>query len=237
MPRTIVKLDFAAVLQGQYLKWLAVGALHTIGLFTLALVFAFALAVLLVAVRSIPLRITEWLVAAYVNYHRNVPTLVQLFVWYFGVPQLLPAEVSGWINDHEGEFAFALVALSLNAAAYMSEDLRSGLCSIPTGQVEGARALGLSYVQAMRDVLLPQAIRIAVPPLINQSLTLFKTTSLAMAIGVAEMTYSSRQIENETYRTFETYAIASAFYLAFSFSIMLAGWWYERARPGARVAR
>jgi polar amino acid transport system permease protein len=87
----------------------------------------------------------------------------------------------------------------------------------------------------MRDVVVPQAIRVAVPSLINQALNLFKTTSLAMAIGVAEMTYASRQIENETYRTFETFAIASAFYLAVSFTIMYAGYWYNRrflqARP------
>jgi polar amino acid transport system permease protein len=230
-----VKFDFAAVLHGQYLQWLAAGALHTLALFALALVSGFALAVLLVGIRSLQLRVLEWLVAAYVNYHRNVPTLVQLFVWYFGIPQVLPAAVSGWMNDHNGEFAYALIALSLNAAAYMSEDLRSGLRSIAKDHVEGARALGLSYVQAMRDVLLPQAIRVAVPPLINQSLNLFKTTSLAMAIGVAEMTYASRQIENETYRTFETYAIASAFYLALSFSIMFAGWWYDRTRLRVRV--
>lgn len=226
----MIKLDFAAVLHGQYLQWLASGALNTLALFLLALVFAFIFAVLLVLARSLPARFVEWLVSAYVNYHRNVPTLVQIFVWYFGVPQLLPAGLSGWINDHNGEFIFALIALSLNASAYISEDLRSGLRSIAKDQVEAARALGLSYVQTMRDVLLPQAIRVAAPSLINQSLNLFKTTSLAMAIGVAEMTYASRQIENETYRTFETFAIASAFYLLVSFSIMLTGYWYDRRR-------
>jgi polar amino acid transport system permease protein len=223
-----MNLNFGAVLSGQYLQWLVSGALHTLALFVMALVLAFVLAVALALVRSLALRPLEWLVAGYVNYHRNVPTLVQLFVWYFGIPQLLPTSVSGWINDHNGEFVYALIALSLNSAAYISEDLRSGLRSIARDQVEGARALGLSYTQAMRDVLLPQAIRVAVPSLINQSLNLFKTTSLAMAIGVAEMTYASRQIENETYRTFETFAIASAFYLIVSFAIMLTGFWYDR---------
>lgn len=224
----MIKLDFGAVLQGQYLQWLVNGALTTLALFSLALVCAFFLAVFLLVVRSLPSKLFEWLVAAYVNYHRNVPTLVQLFVWYFGVPQLLPVSVGSWINDHNGEFIFALIALSLNAAAYISEDLRSGVRSVAKGQEEAARALGLSYLQAMRDVVLPQAVRVAVPSLINQSLNLFKTTSLAMAIGVAEMTYASRQIENETYRTFETFAIASAFYLLISFAIMLTGHWYNR---------
>jgi polar amino acid transport system permease protein len=224
----MIKFDFGAILQGQYLQWLITGAVNTLTLFVVALACAFIIAVLLVVVRSLPFWPLEWAVAAYVNYHRNVPTLVQIFVWYFGVPQLLPASVSDWINNHNGEFVFALIALSLNAAAYISEDLRSGLRSIAKDQMEAARALGLSYGQAMRDVLLPQAIRVAVPALINQSLNLFKTTSLAMAIGVAEMTYSSRQIENETYRTFETFALASAFYLVVSFAIMLLGTWYNR---------
>jgi polar amino acid transport system permease protein len=163
-----------------------------------------------------------------VAYHRNVPTLVQLFVWYFGAPQLLPSGATAWVNDHNGEFLFAFIALSLNAAAYLSEDLRSGVRSIARGQMEAARALGLGYGQSMLYVILPQAIRVSVPALINQALILFKTTSLAMAIGVAEMTYSSRQIENETYRTFETFTLATAFYMVVSFGIMLTGYWYSR---------
>jgi polar amino acid transport system permease protein len=227
------QLDFGAVLRGQYLEWLLSGAAVALGLFLLSLLCGFTLAVVLIGVRSLPGRVWDRMVAAYVAYHRNVPTLVQLFVWYFGAPQLLPAAASGWINNHNGEFLFALIALSLNAAAYLSEDLRSGVRSIARGQVEAARALGLGYVQTMLHVVLPQAIRVAVPALINQALILFKTTSLAMAIGVAEMTYASRQIENETYRTFETFTIATAFYIVVSFGIMLTGHWYDR-RHAAR---
>jgi polar amino acid transport system permease protein len=221
-------LDFGAVLRGQYLHWLLSGAAVALALFLLALVCGFALAVLLMGVRSLPGRFFDRAVAGYVAYHRNVPTLVQLFVWYFGAPQLLPAQASSWINNHNGEFLFALVALSLNAAAYLTEDLRSGVRSIARGQVEAARALGLGNAQTMLYVVLPQAVRVAVPALINQALILFKTTSFAMAIGVAEMTYASRQIENETYRTFETFTVATTFYMLFSFAIMLTGYWYDQ---------
>lgn len=229
-------LDFSAVLQGQYLDWLIKGALTTLWLFATAWVCAFVLAIILVALRMLQLRPLEWLISAFVNYHRNVPGLVQIFVWYFGIPELLPALITDFINNHNGEFIFALVAISLNSAAYMSEDLRSGMRSVAGTQLEAARALGLNYVQSMRDVLLPQAIRISVPPLVNQSLSLFKSTSLAMAIGVAEMTYSSRQIENETYRTFETFALASIFYLLMSWTIMAAGAYYNNRnlKSGAR---
>lgn len=223
----MINLDFGAVLQGQYLDWLIGGAFTSLGLFATSWICAFALAVIIVALRALDFAPLEWVIAAYVNYHRNVPGLVQIFVWYFGVPELLPSSITGFINEHNGEFIFALIALFLNAAAYMSEDLRSGLRSVATTQMEAARALGLSYVQTMRDVLLPQAIRVSVAPLVNQSLSLFKSTSLAMAIGVAEMTYSSRQIENETYRTFETFAIASIFYLVMSWTIMAVGAYYN----------
>jgi polar amino acid transport system permease protein len=223
----MLHLDFGAVLHGQYLTWLINGALQTIYLFGAAWIAAMLLALMLVSLRALELRPLEWLIAAYVNYHRNVPGLVQIFVWYFGVPELLPSWITNYINDHNGEFIFALIALSLNAAAYMSEDLRSGLRSVAGTQMEAARALGLSYAQTMRDVLLPQAVRVSVPPLINQSLSLFKSTSLAMAIGVAEMTYASRQIENETYRTFETFALASVFYLVMSWAIMALGAYYN----------
>jgi polar amino acid transport system permease protein len=224
-------LDFDAVVQGPYLRWLVSGAATTIGLFAASLACGFVVAVVLAGIRSFPSSALQGVVAGYVNYHRNVPTLVQLFVWYFGVPQLLPPAASGWINAHNGEFLFAFIALSLNVAAYLSEDLRSGLRAISVHQAAAARALGMQHVQVLRHVLMPQAVRFVVPSLINQSLTLFKTTSLAMAIGVGEMTYASRQIENETYRTFETYAVASAFYLAFSFAIMLAGAVYSRRYP------
>lgn len=227
----MLSLNFDAVLRGQYLHWLLAGAATTIVLFAASLACGFVLAVLLAGIRSLPSRALQAVIAGYVNYHRNVPTLVQLFVWYFGVPQLLPPAVDGWINANGGEFIFATIALSLNAAAYLSEDLRSGLRAISKHQAEAARALGMRHVQVLRHVLLPQAFHVVVPSLINQSLTLFKTTSLAMAIGVAEMTYASRQIENETYRTFETYALASGFYLAVSFAIMLAGAVYVRRHP------
>lgn len=222
------RLDFSVVLRGQYLEWLLSGAGVALGLFVLSLIIGFAIAFLLIGVRSLSGRLWDGVVAAFVAYHRNVPTLVQLFVWYFAAPQVLPTAVSDWINDHNGEFLFALIALSLNAGAYLSEDLRSGIRAIPPGQNEAARTLGLGHAQALLYVILPQAVRISVPALINQALILFKTTSLAMAIGVAEMTYTTRQIENETYRTFEVFTIATLFYIVVSFGIMLIGYWYNR---------
>jgi polar amino acid transport system permease protein len=228
-----LKLDFTTILKGVYLDLLVQGAGVTIALFVLALLFALAIATVLTAVRASGFRALEWLVAAYVAYHRNVPLLVQLFVWYFGIPQILPLAVQTWINTQNSEFIFAIIGLSLNSAAYMSEDLRSGMRAVVAGQQEAARALGLSYAQTLRDVLLPQAARIAIPPLTNQTLTLFKSTSLAMAIGVAEMTYASHQIDNATFRSFEAYTVASVFYMTTSLAIMGLGAWLGRSQRTA----
>ncbi|MBO9353397.1 ABC transporter permease subunit [Bordetella petrii] len=225
--------QFSIVLQGQYLQWLIAGLLTTLGIFAVSWILAFFLATLLLGLRLLPARIFDLAVSAFVSYHRNVPLLVQILIWYFGVPQLLPDAAQMWINDRHGEIIFATIALAMNAAAYMTEDMRSGLRSLPAGQAEAARALGLSYRQSLIHVLLPQALRAAVPPLISQTIMLLKTTSLAMAIGVAELTYSARQIENETYLTFATFAVATAAYLVMSWTIMLAGSRYGRHRERA----
>ena len=184
---------------------------------------AMSLAMVLLTVRLTTSRIAERAVAVYVSYHRNVPTLVQLMLWYFGIASLLPDPVQYWLNDHGSEAIFAIIALGLCQAAYFSEDLRSGLRSVALGQSEAARALGHSYLGAMRNVLMPQALRNALPALINHSVSLFKNSSLAMAIGVAELTHAVKEVENQSFRTFETYLIATLAYLACSLAIMALG--------------
>ena len=220
--------DPGAVLSGQYLHWFAIGLATTLALTAAAWCLAMALGIVLTLIRMIPFRPLGWLVALYVEYHRNVPLLVQIFVWYFGVPSLLPRPARQWINAHHGEFLLATIALGLAAAAYVSEDLRSGIRAIPKAQYEAARSIGFGYLGAMTNVILPQAARNAVPPLINQTLLLFKNTSLAMAIGVGELTYRTREVESYTFKTFEAFAVATVVYLAISFAIMALGSWSAR---------
>lgn len=197
---------------------------------------AMSLGIVLLVVRQIPGPIADRLVAGYVSYHRNVPTLVQLMLWYFGVSALLPTELQYWLSDNNGEAIFAIIALGLVQAAYFSEDLRSGLRSVPPGQVEAARALGHGHVSSMRYVLMPQAIRNALPALVNHSVSLFKNSSLAMAIGVSELTHAVREVENLSFRVFETYTIATVLYLVCSLFIMAAGAALQQrlARSGRR---
>ena len=201
--------------------------LHGIGL-TLKIaagswLLAMAMALVLLVVRLTSNRIAERVVAAYVSYHRNVPTLVQLMLWYFGIFSLLPEVLQNWLSEHNAEALLSIVALGLCQAAYFSEDMRSGLRSIPAGQAEAARALGHSYIGSMRHVLLPQAVRNAVPALVNHSVSLFKNSSLAMAIGVAELTHTVKEVESQSFRAFEAYSVATVLYLVFSLLIMAAG--------------
>lgn len=189
---------------------------------------AMALAFLLLTLRLTPSRLAERFVAGYVSYHCNVPTLVQLMLWYFGISSLLPDPMQAWVGEHHAEVLFSILALGLCQAAYFSEDLRSGLRAIPPGQEEAARALGNSFLGAMRYVLMPQAVRNALPALINHSVSLFKNSSLAMAIGVSEMTHAVKEIENTSFRAFESYLLATVMYLAFSLLIMAAGAWLAR---------
>lgn len=216
-------LDFNAVVTGQHGHMIVDGMVVTLELAVGAWILAMVLALLLVVIRLSHWRAAHYLVAAYVSYHRNVPTLIQLMMWYFAIPTMLPQAVQNWVNNYDTEFLFSLIALGFCQAAYFSEDIRSGLRAIPNGQTEGARSLGMGYLQAMRLVILPQAIRNALPSVINHTVLLFKNTSLAMVIGVAELTYVTRDIENETFRTFESYLVASVGYLIFSLILMAAG--------------
>lgn len=212
-----------SLLDASQYQLLLSGMAITVQLFLVAWVLAFSIAVTLVVVRATNLAPCRWVVDAYVEYHRNVPLLVQVLFWYFGMPELLPEGVRLWLYDHNAEMSLAAIALGLGSAAYIAEDIRSGLRAIPGTQFEAARALGASYLQCMRFVIVPQALRISIPPLVGRALLLFKNTSVAMAIGVMELTYQAREIENETYRTFATFGAATTMYLLGSFLIMALG--------------
>jgi polar amino acid transport system permease protein len=219
---------FAILAKPEFVQMLLHGLKVTMAIAISSWLLAMTLAVILLVVRLTPSRVAERAVEGYVSYHRNVPTLVQMMLWYFGIASLLPDNAQGWLSEHSGEALFAVISLGLCQAAYFSEDLRSGLRSVPSGQTEAARALGHSYLGAMRFVLMPQAVRNAIPALVNHSVSLFKNSSLAMAIGAAELTHAVKELESQTFRTFEVYLTATVIYLAISLVIMLIGAWLDR---------
>ncbi|MGF6995702.1 amino acid ABC transporter permease [Paraburkholderia sp. GAS32] len=215
--------DLVTVLRGDYGALFLHGIELTLAMAALAWILSLVVGILLTLIRLTNNRLATAFVASFVAYHRNVPMLVQILFWYFGISNILPESLQTLLNHYNGQFIFAVVAIGLCSAAYLSEDIRSGLRAIPYGQYEASRALGLNFLNGMRFVVLPQALRNAIPPMVNHAVLLFKNTSLAMAIGAAELTYATRQIENETFLSFESYFIATAVYLGLSLVIMLCG--------------
>jgi polar amino acid transport system permease protein len=223
-----MSLNFGPVLTGEHLWWFLRGILVTVELAIATWLLAFLIAIVLAILRMSDSKPAEWVVSVYVEIHQNIPLLVQVMFWYFAVPELLPEPAKIWLNERNSEFILAWLALSFCFAAYMSEALRSGLRAIPKTQYEAGRVLGFGFLSTMRYIVIPQATRISVPPLVNYSLLLFKNTSIAMAIGVHELTYESRQIESDTFRTFEVFATTTVIYLTISFIIMGLGTLYGR---------
>ena len=224
-------IDLSIVLSGEFGGWLLHGLLLSIELTLVTLVLAFPLSTVVALLRLSPLAPLRALGFAFVEGIRNVPLLVHLMFWYFGAPQLLPESARNWLYEHNAEAVCAVIALTLYTAAFMAEDVRSGIRSIPATQLEAARALGFSYLKSMRLVVLPQAVRVTVPPLISQALSLWKNTSIATVIGTAELMYQAQRVETATFRGVETFAVTTVAYLAVSCVITTIGALYQRRFP------
>lgn len=193
--------------------WLLEGILTTLKLSALGWVIACLLGILFGAMRTAPARIIRWAGTAYVEFFRNVPLLVWLFFWYFGAPQVLPRSAQDWLNRHGAEFWSAVAGLSVYHGARFAEVIRSGIQAIPRTQLEAAVSTGLSVVEAYRYVIIPIALRLIIPPATSESLNLLKNSSLALTIGVAELTFMTRQIETYTARAFEALTAGTLIYL------------------------
>jgi polar amino acid transport system permease protein len=230
--------DLAEILRNpEYAAMLVHGIEMTFVIYIGSWLLAMTLALILLCIRFAPFRFGNSVVAAYVSYHRNVPTLVQLMLWYFGIFTLLPDWLTSWLAVHNAETIFAVIGLGLCQAAYFSEYLRSGLRSVSPGQMEAAKALGHGYLSAMRFVVMPQGVRNALPPLINHSVSLFKNSSLAIVIGAPELTHAVKEIENLSFRTFEIYLVGTVLYLFFSLLIMSVGAYLSMRADPARSGR
>ena len=206
---------------GGHGEWLLQGIWTTLRLSALSWVIACALGILSGALRTVPFRPLRLAASAYVEFFRNVPLLVWLFVWYFGVPQALPRAAQDWLNTHGPEFWSAVAGLSVYHGARMSEVIRAGIQSIPKTLLEASVATGLSVAQAYRLIIIPIALRLIVPPITNESLNLLKNSSLAMTIGVAELTFMTRQIETYTAKAFEALTAGTLIYLVLCLTIAL----------------
>ena len=204
---------------GQSANWLLQGLITTLELSILAWVLAVLLGILSGALRTVAFRPLRMIAVFYVEFFRNVPLLVWMFFWYFGVPPLLPRPVQDWLFNHGAEFWAAVIALGVYTGARMSEVIRAGILAIPRTQFEASQAIGLTVGQAYRIIILPIALRLIVPPMTNESLNLLKNSSVALTISVAELTFQTRQVETYTAKAIEALTAGTLIYLVLCLGI------------------
>ncbi len=207
------QFKWSVLWSGQSGVWLLQGLITTVEISALAWVLAAALGILSGALRTVPWKPARALATFYVEFFRNVPLLVWMFFWYFGVPPLLPRAVQDWIFNHGAEFWAGMFALGVYHGARMSEVIRSGIQAIPRTQFEASVAMGLTTFQAYRLVIVPIALRLIVPPATSESLNLLKNSSVALTISVAELTFQTRQIETYTAKAIEALTAGTVIYL------------------------
>ncbi len=203
------------------------GTMLTLRLSALSMVLSLVFAIMGAYARTSGPQWLQKLVAGYVEVIRNTPFLVQIFLLYFGLPSL-----GIRLDANEG----ALIALVLNGAAYTIEIVRAGIESIGRGQIEAAHALGLAGFRVFRLVVLPQALRVVVPPLGSQFILLMLNSSVVSVISADELTAAAQDVQARTFRPFEAYITAAVIYLCLSllFSFVFAG--VERVAFGRKLA-
>ncbi len=215
--------DWGVLIREPYFEWLVSGFLWTISVSMAAWVLAFSIGSVVGIARTTDSKILRGFGTCYVETFRNIPLLVQMFLWYFVFPELLPDDAGMWVKRElpMPEFTTAVVCLGLYTASRVAEQVRAGIEAIGQGQRNAGLAMGLTPAQVYRYVLLPVSYRIIVPPLTSEFLTIFKNSSLALTIGVLETTAQARQIEEYTFQGFEAFTAATLLYIVVTSTVML----------------
>jgi polar amino acid transport system permease protein len=211
----------------EHLLPLLTGAVWTIVLCAISGVIGSIAGMILGLARTSPSRIARWISAVYINLIRGIPILVIIFFIFFGLPLLFP-------DLDLSKFVSAIIALSVFAAAYVAEIVRGSIEAIPKGQSEAAEALGLGYYAKFRYVIIPQAMKIVVPPGIGFLIGLVKDSSLVTVIGFIELTRAGNIVSNLTGDPITTFLVVGAMYFVICYGISLLGRWYEK-RTGVHV--
>lgn len=217
----------------QYLWRFVEGLENTLIAAGISLVAAVILGTLL-ALGRLSRSIVLWRpVAGYVAFVLATPLLVQIYLIYYGLPILVPATLR-W-----SEMTLGTIALSLHNAAYMSEIVRGGIASVPRGQIEGGKAVGMTYLQRLRHIVLPQAFANIIPPLLGQAAVLIKDTSLLSIIGVFDFLSAGLLLNSERVRPNESFLTIAVGYLAIYAVMMALSWAVKRwlAGPAWDAAR
>ena len=218
-----VFLQPAASGDSTYFDWMLAGFETTIALSLAAWLMALALGALMGVLRTVPSRPLSLLATTYVELFRNVPLLVQLFSWYFVLPELLPTSIGDaykQLNPFLQQFLAAWICLGFFTSARVCEQVRAGIESLPRGQKNAGLALGFTLPQTYRYVLLPMAFRLIVPPLTSEFLNIFKNSAVASTIGLLELAAQGRQLVDYTAQPYESFIAITVLYMLINIVVM-----------------
>lgn len=204
-------MDFRFDLIAEYAPYFVKGTLYTIGISLLSVLLGTILGLFLGLGKMINNKILSFPFKLYITFFRGTPLIVQIFIIHFGVVPIFMGTTNGIVAG--------IAALSLNSAAYVAEIFRAGIQSIDRGQMEAARSLGMTHAQAMRYVILPQAIKRMIPPLGNEFIILLKDSSLTALIAVPELMYWGKAFQGQYYKVWEPYLTAALIYLVLTLTI------------------
>jgi len=220
---------------GTYLDTLIAGLGWTLLTAFSAWIIALILGMIVGVIRTTPVRWLRLLGDAWVEIFRNVPLLVQMFLWFFVFPELLPASAGAWLKQlPRSNFYTAVLCLGLYTSARVAEQTRAGIQSLAGGQRMAGIALGLTLPQTYRFVLLPMALRIVMPPLTSEFLNIIKNSAVALTIGLVELTAAARSMQEFSFQVFEAFTAATLIYLFLNLIVVTGMRWLEKrvAIPG-----
>ena len=203
-----------------YVDWLLTGLGWTVAVSLSAWVIALAFGILFGVLRTVPAKGLVAMATAWVELFRNIPLLVQMFLWFFVVPELLPDALGLWVKQEmpAKEFLTATVCLGLFTSSRVAEQVRAGIQALSHGQLMAGLAIGFTLPQTYRHVLLPTALRMVVPPLTSEFMNVFKNSSVAFAIGVLELTFQARQMQEDSEQGIETFLAVTLLYFICAFT-------------------
>ena len=212
-----------------YLDWIISGLKVTIAVGLCSWIIALAIGSVLGVMRTSQNKCASGFAGAYVELFRNIPLLVQLFIWYFVVPELLPGgDAIKKMSPVTQQFLAGVICLGTFTAARICEQVRSGISSLSRGQRNASLALGLTSSQSYRYVILPMAFRIIVPPLTTEFVNVFQNSAVASTIGLLDLAGQGRQLVDYTARPYESFIAVTLLYCLLNVAVMMLMRWIER---------
>jgi len=223
------KFDWSVLWREPYGEWMLQGIWLTLQLGFLAWIIALSLGVFLGTMRAAPWKLLRLVSTIYVEVFRNVPFLVQLFFWFYAGPMIFGKTLQFKINAISGlNYYAAVVGLGLYTASRVAEHVRAGFASIGQGQYQAVLSTGMTQWQMYWHVMIPHALRLVLPPLTTEFLTIFKNSSVAMTIGVAETTFMSYKIDSDTFHGLEATTGAMFVYLVLGMAVVKTMSYFEK---------